>query len=102
MMRFLFVGLCAVCAFASIGSAQLQPRPQHVPTDKTVMRVAGLPPAGLHGEVLIVKDLLAPGEWSCTVYYSTLEPVRLPWVGWIRAPRPRVLNLFIELPKQKV
>jgi hypothetical protein len=99
MMRFLFVGLCVACGFASIGrSAQPQPI---VPSDKTVMRAAGLPPTGLHGEVLIVKELAAPGQWRCTVYFSTLEVVRLPWVGWAPVPWPQVRQVFIEPPKQK-
>jgi hypothetical protein len=99
-MHLLCVGLCVASGLASIGrTAQPQPEPV-VPSDAAVIRAAGLPP-GTHGDVSLVKELVAGGRWKCTVYYSTLEPVPLPWGGWVPVAKPRVREVFVERPGRK-
>ena len=100
MMRLLCVGLCATFGFTSVGWAQPKPEPP-APSDAAVIRAAALPPVGLHGDVTIVKQLAAGGQWKCTVYYSTLEPVPLPRGGWILLPKPRVREVLFDRPGQK-
>lgn len=88
MMRLLFVALCAAFFPTTIGLAA-QP---NVPDEAEVLKAARL--GKTHGDIVIVKEPVTPRSWKCTIYYATIERVRLPW-GSIPAPRPRMQEIVL-------
>lgn len=97
MMRLICAGFCMSVVLVSAAQAA-QPQ-QAAPSEAAVLKAAALPP-NVQGDISIVKEPLGQGQWKCSVYYTALEPVRLPW-GWAPVPTPRVREVILELSGPK-
>lgn len=97
MMRLICVGLCVASTFVSTGRAA-QPQPV-APSEVVILKAAALPP-NVQGDISIVKEPLGRGQWKCSVYYTAVEPVRIPW-GWVPVLTPRVREVIVESPRPK-